>query len=296
MKILITGAGGYIGSALTDHLDDRHDLRLSDQPVLETDHEFVQADVRDPDAVRPAVEGVDAVVHTPAWHGVHTDDHSDREFWELNVEGTFNVLEAATRAGVEHAVWLSSQAWYGGLDGIYPFTKVVGEETVEYLTNAHDEFSAVAIRPAAVEDPTGAGPTPVTDRKGFGESLLRGVVSLRDVVSVTTAALETDSVEWGAYPALRDDPYTVDELAAYREDPVGVLESYVPRAGELVDRYDLDLPDEINRCGSADGATMAPSREDLGHEGSDTFVTFLDALATHDKRGDAEGWLATDLD
>jgi len=295
MKVLITGAGGYIGTALTDHLEDDYELRLSDLPEVETDHEFVQADVRDPEAVEPLVEGVDAVVHTPAWHGVHTDEHTDREFWELNVEGTFNVIEAAASAGVDHAVWLSSQAWYGGVESKYPFTKVVGESTVEYFTSTSEGFSAVAVRPAAVEDPTGAGPTPASNRKEFGEQLLRGVVSLRDVIGVTTAALEADSIEWGAYPAVRDDPYTLDELDAYREDPVGMLESYVPRAGELIDRYDLDLPAEINRCGSADDATMAPSREDLGYGGRDTFVSFLEALADHDDRGDAEAWLRTDL-
>ena len=295
MRVLITGAGGYVGNALTANLADQHELRLSDLQRLETSHQFVQADVRDPDGVREAVRGVDAIVHTPAWHGIHTDERSDREFWELNVQGTFNVLDAAVEHGVEHVVWLSSQAWYGGVEGKYSFTKFVGEATCEYFANAHEEFSAIAIRPAAIDDPHGGGPTPATNRKTFAERLLRNIVSLRDVVGVTTAALETTSIDWGAYPALRDDPYTLDELEAWKDDPIDVLEEYVPRAGELVEQYDLDLPTKINRCGGHGEATMASSRDDLGYESQDTFVSFLEALAVHDERGDADAWLTNDL-
>lgn len=294
MRVLVTGASGYIGTALTDHLGDRHDLRLSDVNSVETPHEFVEADVRDPQAVRAAVEGVDAIVHTPAWHGIHVEERTEREFWELNVEGTFNVFDAAVDAGVDHVVWLSSQAWYGGTSDRYCFTKVLGEETCEYFADAHD-LSAVAIRPAAVDDPHGGGPTQVSNRKEFGEHLAGQVVSLRDVVGVTTAALETTAIDWGAYPALRNDPYTLDEVDAWADDPISVLESYVPRAGELVERYDLDLPEALNRCGGHGDATMAPSRDDLGYEGEDTFVTFLRELDTYDERGNADAWLTNDL-
>jgi NAD(P)-dependent dehydrogenase (short-subunit alcohol dehydrogenase family) len=295
MRVLITGASGYIATALTDRLADDHELVLSDLEPMETPHEFVQADVREPAALREAVEGVDAVVHTPAWHGVHVEERTEREFWEVNVEGTFNLFDAAAQAGVDHVVWLSSQAWYGGTHDRYCFTKVVGEQTCEYFADAHD-MRVLAIRPAAVDDPHGGGPTGVETRKEFGEALAGQIVSRRDVVGVTETALNTTSIEWGAYPALRSDPFTRDDAAAWEDDPVAVLESYVPRAGELLDRYDLDVPEELNRCGGHEGATMAPSGEDLGFEGRDTIVTFLESLAARDQAGEAEAWLANELD
>ena len=49
MRTLITGAGGSLGTALAPELADDHELRLSDVEKLETDHEFVRADVRNPE-------------------------------------------------------------------------------------------------------------------------------------------------------------------------------------------------------------------------------------------------------
>ncbi len=80
MRILITGAGGSIGSGLTDRLENQHALRLSDLAVLETEHECVQMDVRDREAFKRAAEGMDLIIHTPGWHGIHLRDHSETDF------------------------------------------------------------------------------------------------------------------------------------------------------------------------------------------------------------------------
>ncbi len=47
MRILITGAGGNLGSGLIERLEGRHELRLTDASELQTPHEFVWMDVRD---------------------------------------------------------------------------------------------------------------------------------------------------------------------------------------------------------------------------------------------------------
>lgn len=288
MRVLITGAGGSLGTALAPALADDHDLRLSDVEELETDHEFVRADVRDPDQVREATDGVDAVVHTPAWHGVHVDSRTEREFWELNVDGTFNVLAAAVDDDVDGFVFVSSQAYHGGVNGKYAVTKLVGETTCEYFVRNHEGFSAVAVRPAAFAVHTG-------DRRTYGERLLRNAVDRRDVVGVIRAALEADGIDWGAYPAVRDDPYTEAELDRWAEDPIGVLENYVEGAGRLVETYDIDLPDEINPCGGHRETRMDATREELGYEAEYTFVRFLSELAAYDDRGEGEAWLAGEI-
>lgn len=288
MRVLITGAGGSLGTALAPALEAEYDLVLSDVEPVETDHEFVRCDVRDPAQVRAATEDVDAVVHTPAWHGVHTDERTEREFWELNVGGTFNALSAAVEHGVEKFVFLSSQAARAGIAGKYAFTKVVGEQTCEYAVRNHEEFSAVAVRPAAFAVHTG-------DRKRYGERLLRNAVDRRDVVGVVAAALETETVDWGVYPAVRDDPYTAAELERWSEDPIAVLENYVPEAGRLVATYDVDLPAEVNPNGGFSDTTMAATRTELGYDAQYDFVSFLEDLRDHDARGDAAEWLAGDV-
>lgn len=283
VNVLITGAGGSLAEALAPDLADEHDLRLSDVEELETDHEFAKVDVRDPEQIREAARGIDAIVHTPAWHGVHTNSRTEREYWELNVNGTYNVLEAAAERDVSKVVFLSSQARLAGVGGKYAFSKVVGETTCEYFAINHDT-SVIAVRPAAFAVRTG-------DRKIYGERLLRNAVDRRDVVGVTRAALEDETIEWGAYSAIRDDPYTEDEREQWPDDPIGVLGGYVDEAGRLVETYDLDLPDEINYCGGFPNSTMDATREELGYEGRYTFVTFLEDLRTHDRQGDAEAWL-----
>ena len=288
MRVLITGAGGSLGTALADTIGDRHDLVLSDVEPLETDHEFLEVDVRDPDQIHDAAAGVDAIVHTPAWHGVHTDERSEREFWELNVDGTYNTFEAAAAHGVEKVVFASSQAALAGTGGKYAFTKTVGETTAEYFARNHD-LRAIAVRPAAFAIHTG-------DRKTYGERLLRNAVDRRDVVGVTVAALENDSIEYGAYSVVRDDPYTEDELERWADDPIGVLEHYVDDAGRLVDEYDVELADEVNLNGGFPGSSMDETKADLDYEPRYTFVTFLERLAMHDDRGDAAAWLAGDVE
>lgn len=287
MHVLVTGAAGSLGEALVPAAAaDGHDLRLADLERPETPHEFVRTDVRDPEQVRAAVAGVDAVVHTPAWHGVHTDSRTEREFWELNVDGTFATLEAAAAKGVDRVVFVSSQAALAGTGGIYAVTKLVGETTCEYFARNHG-LDVVAVRPAAFAVHTG-------DRKSYGERLLRNAVDRRDVVGVTLAALEAD-VGWGAYPAVRDDPFTPADADRWPEDPVGVLETSLPAAGRLVETYGLDLPDELNLNGGFPETTMDRTRADLGYQARYDFLTFLRDLEAHDARGDAEAWLAGEV-
>lgn len=132
MKILITGACGFVARALTTELEasgTRHELRLLDrtppeqatvfQPgsaerakvPLETNWPFVQAEITDPEAVRQAMEGVDAVVHLAA--AVSGVPERGVETFEANALGTFVVLDAARQAGVQRFLCASSINAFG---------------------------------------------------------------------------------------------------------------------------------------------------------------------------------------
>jgi uronate dehydrogenase len=109
-RILLTGAAGEIGTALRAGLaGPGTSLRLLDVATLPASTpgeqvELVQASVTDPDALRLAAEGVDAVVHLAALLG----GHGWRDYLEVNVHGTFVLLEAARAAGVRRVVLASS--------------------------------------------------------------------------------------------------------------------------------------------------------------------------------------------
>ena len=104
MRILITGITGRIGANLAKQLVERgHQLRgliWSQDPRVENlekmQVELVEGSLTEPAAVERAVEGVEAVYHLgAAFQG--GGPFTDEEFFEINVRGTFNMLEAVRR-------------------------------------------------------------------------------------------------------------------------------------------------------------------------------------------------------
>ena len=139
-KALITGGSGFIGSHLTDHLlGQGYRVRVLDALVsqvhgndarrpafLSREAEFVAGDIRDPDTVKKAVKGIDAVVHLAATVGVGQSMYQIRHYTEVNAVGTAVLLEALTHHSIERLVVASSMSIYG--EGMY---KTAAGETVE---------------------------------------------------------------------------------------------------------------------------------------------------------------------
>ena len=108
-RILITGMSGLIGGIVRQRLEGKHDLSALNRRDVEG-VECHRADIADLDAIRPAFEGVDTVVHLaaiaraePAWKSV----------LQMNVIGTYNVFEAARIFDIQRVVWASSVAVFG---------------------------------------------------------------------------------------------------------------------------------------------------------------------------------------
>lgn len=275
MRVLITGASGNLASGLIELLEGRHELRLSDIEPMTTRHQFVRADVRRREQLMPAARGIDVIVHTPAWHGIHRSSRSEVEFWDLNVDGTFNMLQAAVAHGVPKVVWMSSAA-VRSRDNIYGLSKVIGEEVCQFYHRVHG-IRCVMLRPGDF--------TPYRNRKQYGERLLRGGVDRRDVHQVAALAVEDDTIACEAFPISREDPFGPDEVEAWPNDPGAVLERYVPEARSLVDRYGLDLPERVNV------PDIAVTKQKLGYRPRYNFITFLRELAERDARREAADWL-----
>jgi dTDP-L-rhamnose 4-epimerase len=125
-SILITGGAGFIGSHLTDELFRHgHDVRVLDSLVgqvhgdskhpsyLSPEAELLIGDVRDRDAVREALEGVDAVVHLAARVGVGQSMYELSEYTSANSCGTAVLLEALLDHPVRKLLVASSMSIYG---------------------------------------------------------------------------------------------------------------------------------------------------------------------------------------
>ena len=244
MRVLITGAGGTLGVALAPMLADAgHEPVLFDVRALETPYESVQGDVRAPEDVRAAVEGADLVVHTAAIHGIHLGTHSRRDFYYLNLTGTFNVWEAAVEAGARGVVFSSTMGVYKPFDkplseekvvalredlplrpgDIYGYTKVAGEEMCRLYGREYG-IPSVALRYGMFV------PEPFFR---YGIRLLYGGVDTHDVarsVMVSLEALAAGGIQWGAFNVESVVPFTEEDGPQLREDPLPVLDKYYPGA------------------------------------------------------------------
>ncbi|HIC88182.1 MAG TPA: SDR family NAD(P)-dependent oxidoreductase [Anaerolineae bacterium] len=118
MRALVTGATGFVGANVVEALNTAgHAVRALRRPssrldaLLGLEFEPVVGDVLDPDSLQKAMQGCDVVFHVA---GVADYWQADRErMYQVNVEGTRYVMEAALAAGVERVVYTSSAAALG---------------------------------------------------------------------------------------------------------------------------------------------------------------------------------------
>ncbi|MGE5390775.1 MAG: NAD-dependent 4,6-dehydratase LegB [Deltaproteobacteria bacterium] len=127
-KILVTGAGGFIGSHLAEELVQRgyrvkafiHYNSLNSRGWLDSipitiqeNIEFFAGDIRDPHGVKEAMKGCQKVMHLAALIAIPYSYHSPDTYVDTNIKGTLNVLQAARDLEVEKVVHTSTSEVYG---------------------------------------------------------------------------------------------------------------------------------------------------------------------------------------
>jgi nucleoside-diphosphate-sugar epimerase len=169
MKVLVTGASGLLGSHVAELLSERGTQvralvrKTSNRRHLETlrNVELFEGSVEQPDRVREAVEGVDAIIHAAGLVKARNTD----EFFATNVGGTSNLIDAARRRGrpLDRFVYVSSlEACGPSPDGRpvsaqqenpvtrYGRSKLAAEKVV---LSAKQEMPVVILRPGAIYGP-----------------------------------------------------------------------------------------------------------------------------------------------
>jgi nucleoside-diphosphate-sugar epimerase len=151
MRILLTGGSGDLGVLLSEALAERGDepAVIDPAPPHACVKTYFGGSILDRAAVGKAVEGVACVIHIAAWHGIHESRGTKTayDFHDLNVTGTFNVLQAAAAAGVKRFLFISSTS-VADRHGVYGHSKILGEEMSRAYAHRHG-MGVVILRPRA---------------------------------------------------------------------------------------------------------------------------------------------------
>jgi len=205
MKVLVTGGGGFLGSAVCRLLASRGDqvtaFQRSAAPALEKlGIGVVRGDINDAGVLNEALRGADAVIHTAAKAGLSINYE---EFYAANVSGTESVLQACRENGVERLVFTSSPSVVhdegdieGGDESLpypahygspYPQTKAESERMV--MAANGPELRTVSLRPHLIWGPGDNHLLPnLLKRAAHGKLKLPGPDKLIDSVYVDNAA------------------------------------------------------------------------------------------------------------
>ncbi|SFP91652.1 UDP-glucose 4-epimerase [Geodermatophilus dictyosporus] len=296
MAVLVTGSSGHLGEALVRVLRAAgEDVRgLDVAPSRWTD---VVASVTDRAAVRAALAGADAVVHTATLHKPHLGTHDRQAFVDTNVTGTLTVLEEAAAAGVGRVVVTSTTSAFGRalvpppgepaawiteavpprVRNVYGATKVAAEDLCELV--ARDTGLPVVVLRTARFFPEGDDADDVraayADDNAKVDELLSRRVDLADVVSAHRAALErAPALGFARYVVSATTPFRPEHLAELRTDAPAVVARLFPDAAALYRRLGWRFFPRIDRV-----YVNATARADLGWAPEYDFRRALDLLA-----------------
>lgn len=219
-KVLITGADGFIGSHLTERLLDEgcavkafiyynsfnswgwlDTLKKEQKEKLE----IFAGDIRDPNGVRTAMNGVDIVFHLAALIAIPYSYHSPDSYVDTNIKGTLNILQAARDLQTERVLVTSTSEVYGTAQFVpitelhpkqgqspYSATKIGADHITESFFRSFD-LPVTIVRPFNTFGPRQSAraviPTIITQLlSGMEEISLGDLTPTRDLLYVTDTA------------------------------------------------------------------------------------------------------------
>ncbi|NYT04799.1 MAG: SDR family NAD(P)-dependent oxidoreductase [Methanomicrobiales archaeon] len=220
-KVLVTGAGGFIGSHLVErlvtegadvtafvHYNSRNDWGMLESIAGgESPIEVFAGDIADGGAVRACMKDTDVVFHLAALIGIPYSYHAPASYVATNITGTLNVLQAARESGVSRVVHTSTSEVYGTaqytpidekhpLQGQSPYsaTKIGADKIAESF------FRSFGVPVATLRPFNTFGPRQST----------RAVIP-----TIITQALTSDTVRLGSLDPVRDLTYVADTVSAF---------------------------------------------------------------------------------
>lgn len=283
MRVLLTGGAGDLGQTLVPL------LRLSgDTPVLldvrapAMEADFIGGSVLDRVNLPDWLSGNDAIVNIAAWHGIHESrgDKNAYDFFDLNVRGTFEVFEAASRAGVDNVVHISTTSLHRP-DTLYARSKILAERiAADYA--AHRGMNVVTLRPRGFIPHWNR--TVYTRYRDWAAWFWKGAVHIDDVAQAVMLSLRL--LERG--PLIDHPVLTLDSAYEYSDDdlmhwdalgPGTTFRKHYPAYCDLARSFGLDPATKPFKL------DIAETVRRLGYKPTYSLGSLLRELASHGDDG-----------
>jgi UDP-glucose 4-epimerase len=253
MRVLLTGASGRVGRAVVVRLCREHHVIGFDQAPSSTAD--VVASLANEPALRAALHGVHAVIHTAGLHAPHVGHHSEAAFEDVNVRGTATLLRLALEAGVNRFVYTSTTALYGAGSNLVGQAAWVTEETTPRPLTIYHRTKLAAER--VLESAAQRGPLAVTVlrmSRCFPEPaplmaayrLHRGV-DVRDVAEAHALALSVGTPGFRQYVVSGATPFTAEDTAELYADAPAVFARCAPELVAVFTRRGWPVPSSVDR-------------------------------------------------
>jgi nucleoside-diphosphate-sugar epimerase len=284
MKVLLTGGAGDLGQTLVPCL-----RAAGDTPVVldlrtpVSDTQFIRGSVLDRTHLREWLHGIDAIVHIAAWHGIHESrgEKDAYDFFDLNVRGTFEVFEAASRAGVRNVVYISTTSLHRP-DTLYARSKIIGERiAADYA--AHNGMNVITLRPRGFIPHWNR--TVYTGYRDWAAWFWKGAVHIDDVARAVMLSLKL----LGQGPLNENPVLTLDSAYEYNDEdlahwdadgPGTTFRKYYPLYYDLARSFALDPAAKPFKL------DIAETVRRLGYKPTYSLGSLLQELASY---GDAAG-------
>ena len=253
MRVLVTGAAGRVGRAISLALMPRHDVIGLDRLPSSTST-FV-GDIRDSVLLGKALDRVEVIVHVAGLHAPHVGLVSDNEFEQVNVQATEQLVRLGIKQGIKHFVFTSTTALYGFAstpvgaaawidEQVIPQPRTVYHRSKIQAEQALKEVSRVFNLPVTVLQMSRCFPEPADLMALY--RLTRGI-DARDAATAHVCAVEQRLDGFRRYIISGKTPFKKEQCKQIYENAGELISGFAPDlAAEFLNRH-WRLPESLDR-------------------------------------------------